>query len=147
MQVDRVAPSLFLVQPFGEEDNALPIPAALGFRVDSEGRQTPVPIYTCPPFAEALCGPAAIPLPPNGDATFVSFFGTGFRGGDPVNVTCTINGVRVPVEYAGPQGTPGMDQINIRLIPEVRGQPPIPFGIVTITIDGVPANAAWLRFR
>ena len=77
----------------------------------------------------------------------MSFFGTGFSGANPVNVLCRINGVRAPVEYAGPQGTPGLDQINIRLGPEVRGQPPISFGIVTITIDGVPANSAWLQFR
>ena len=73
--------------------------------------------------------------------------GTGFRGANPINVICTIDGVRVPVEYAGPQETPGLDQINIRLTPEVRGQPPIPFGIVTISFDGVPANGAWLQFR
>jgi uncharacterized protein (TIGR03437 family) len=64
-----------------------------------------------------------------------------------VNVICTINGVRVPVEFAGPQGTPGLDQINVRLLPEVRGQPPFPFGIVTIGINGVPANGTWLQFR
>ena len=147
MHVDRVAPALFLVQPFGGEDNALPIPAALGVRLDSQGRQTPVPVFTCPPSPGALCGPAAIPLPPAGDPTYLSFFGTGFRGADAVNVVCLINGVRVPVEFAGPQGTPGLDQINVRLIPAVRGNPPIPFGTVTITIDGIPANSVWLRFR
>jgi uncharacterized protein (TIGR03437 family) len=58
-----------------------------------------------------------------------------------------INGVRVPVEYAGPQGTPGVDQINVRLLPGVRGQPPFSLGIVTISIDGIPANGTWLLFR
>jgi uncharacterized protein (TIGR03437 family) len=147
MQVDAVAPALFLVNlPLGEE-NTVPFPAAVAVRVASNGQQTPVPVFMCPSFPGAGCGPVPIPLPPAGDPTYVSFFGTGFRGANPVNVICTINGVRVPVEYAGPQESPGLDQINIRLSPEVRGQPPIPFGIVTISIDGVPANGAWLQFR
>ena len=115
--------------------------------VASDGSQIPVPVFTCPSIPGARCAPAAIPLPPAGDPTYVSFFGTGFRGANPVNVVCLINGVRVPVEYAGPQSAPGLDQINVRLLPEVRGQPPLSFGIVTIMIDGVPANAARLQFR
>jgi uncharacterized protein (TIGR03437 family) len=149
MQVEAVAPSLFLVNrpdPTIEESGPL-VPAALAVRVAPDGSQTPVPVFTCPSFPGARCGPVPIPLPPRGDPIVVSFFGTGFRGADPVNVVCRINGVRVPVEYAGPQETPGLDQINIRLGPEVRGQPPISFGVVTITIDGVPANSAWLQFR
>ena len=139
MQVDAVAPALFLVNSG--------VPAALAVRVASDGQQTPVPVFMCPSFPGATCGPARIPLPPTGDPTYLSFFGTGFRGANPVNVICTINGVRVPVEYAGPQGTPGLDQINIRLLPGVRGQPPFFLGIVTISIDGVPANGASLQFR
>jgi uncharacterized protein (TIGR03437 family) len=147
MQVDMVAPALFLVnRPDPFEESGVPVPAAVAVRVASDGRQTPVPVFMCPAFSGG-CGPAPIPLPPAGDPTYVSFFATGFRGANPVNVICTINGVRVPVEYAGPQGTPGLDQINIRLQPEVCGQPPIPFGIVTISIDGVPANEARLFFR
>jgi uncharacterized protein (TIGR03437 family) len=149
MQVDAVAPALFLVNrpdPFTEESGPA-VPAALAVRVASDGRQTPVPVFMCPPFPGAGCGPARIPLPPAGDPIYLSFFGTGFRGANPVNVICTINGVRVPVEYAGPQGTPGLDQINIRLLPEVRGQPPFFLGVVTISIDGVPANGSWLQFR
>jgi uncharacterized protein (TIGR03437 family) len=77
-----------------------------------------------------------------GRSIYLSFFGTGFRGANPDNVTCSINGVRVPVLYAGPQETPGVDQINIRLLPEVLEADPWPFGtVVTIRIDGVPANS------
>jgi uncharacterized protein (TIGR03437 family) len=149
MQVDAVAPALFLVNrpdPFTEGSGPA-VPAALAVRVAPDGGQTPIPVFMCPPSPGARCFPVAIPLPPTGDPTYLSFFGTGFRGANPLNVICTINGVRVPVEYAGPQGMPGLDQINIRLLPAVRGQPPFFGGNVTISIDGVPANGAWLQFR
>jgi uncharacterized protein (TIGR03437 family) len=147
MQVDSVAPALFLVNlPLGEE-NTIGFPAAVAVRVAADGRQTPIPVFQCPTFPGARCGPQGIPLPPTGDPIYLSFFGTGFRGANRGNVIVTINGVRVPVEYAGPQGTPGLDQINIRLLPAVRGQPPFFLGTVTISIDGVPANGAWLQFR
>jgi hypothetical protein len=149
MQVDAVAPALFLVNHPDRfiEESGWPMPDAVAVRVAPDGRQTPLPVFTCLGFTGARCGPVPIPLPPTGDPIYVSFFGTGFQGANPVNVVCTINGVRVPVEYAGPQGTPGVDQITIRLLPQVRGQPPFSLGIVTISIDGVPANGAWLQFR
>ena len=103
MQVDAVAPALFLVNrpdPF-TEDSGPAVPAALAVRVAADGRQTPVPVFMCPPIPGSRCVPVPIPLPPAGDPTYLSFFGTGFRGSNPVNVICTINGVRVPVEYAG----------------------------------------------
>jgi len=149
MQVDAVAPALFMVNrpdPFVEE-SGVAVPAALAVRITTDGRRTPVPVFMCPTFVGAQCGPVPIPLAPTGDSIYISFFGTGFRGANPANVIVKINGVRVPVEYAGPPGTPGLDQINIRLLPEVRGQPPLSFGIVTIDVDGVPANGAWLQFR
>jgi hypothetical protein len=48
--------------------------------------------------------------------------------------------VPLPIEHAGPQGTPGVDQINVRLLPEAG-----PLTFVTIAIDGVVANTALLQ--
>jgi uncharacterized protein (TIGR03437 family) len=61
------------------------------------------------------CGFAAIRLA--GDPVYLSFYATGLRGAHSSNVTASTNGVRLPIEYAGPQGTPGVDQINVRLLP------------------------------
>jgi len=56
--------------------------------------------------------------------------------------------VRVPVLYAGPQGTPGLDQINVRIWPELRASTmPLFIGFVTLSIDGIVANSAWLQLR
>ena len=136
MQVDAVAPALFMVS----HPNSTP--AALGVRVAANGQQTDVPVFRC--FGEAVtafsCGPA--PIRVTGDPIYVSFYATGFRGANSSNVTASVNGVRLTVEYAGPQGTPGVDQINVRLLPEAALGPP---GFVTLTIDGVPANTALLQ--
>jgi uncharacterized protein (TIGR03437 family) len=137
MQVDAVAPGLFMVS------HANSTPAALAVRVGANGQQTPVPVFNCsgPPGASPFfCGPATIRLA--GDPIYLSFYATGFRGADLSNVTASITGVRLPVEYAGPQGTPGVDQINVRLLPEAVLGPP---AFVTLTIDGVVANTALLQ--
>ena len=102
-----------------------------------------MPVFNCfgPPAAGPFsCGPAPIRLA--GDPIYLSFYATGFRGANSSNVTASINGVRLPVEYAGPQGTPGVDQINVRLLPEAALGPP---AFVTLAIDGVVANTAWLQ--
>ncbi|MGH8247019.1 MAG: FG-GAP-like repeat-containing protein, partial [Gammaproteobacteria bacterium] len=138
MQVNAVAPGLFMV------DHREGTPAAVGVRVASDGSQTPVPVFMCEGLS---CRPSVIPLA--GDPVYLSFFGTGFRGATSTKVTGSINGVPVPVTYAGPQGTPGLDQIDIQLPPELReawlgwtGQ-----GWLTLSIDGVVANGALIRFR
>lgn len=150
MQVNAVAPGLFMVsQPS--------TPAATAVRVAPSGRQTPVPLFSCsrpvPEQPEALsCLPEPIRL--EGDPVYVSFCGTGFHGASWTNVKAMINGVPVPVTYAGPQGTPGLDQINIRVLPELQrtglvgnfGGVYQRLGYVTLSIDGVVANAVLITF-
>ncbi len=54
------------------------------------------------------------------------------------NVQCTIGGISVPVEYAGPNdnGVPGLDQVNLRLLPTIKGG----FADLVLTVDGIPSN-------
>jgi hypothetical protein len=142
MQVDAVAPGLFMAS----FPNATP--AAVAVRIAADGSQVDVPVFRCiPPFGlqPPQCAPVAIPV--SSGPTYISFFGSGFRDAASAHVTCTINGISVPVEYAGPQGTPGVDQINIRLSPELRQVVPSPIAWATVAINGVVANAALLQFR
>jgi uncharacterized protein (TIGR03437 family) len=137
MQVDAVAPALFMVS------HANSTPAALAVRVAPDGQQTPIPVFNCfgqPGASPFSCGPAPIRLA--GDPIYLSFYATGFRGADSSNVTASVNGVRLPIAYAGPQGTPGVDQINLHLLPEAALGPP---AFVTVAIDGVVANTALLQ--
>jgi uncharacterized protein (TIGR03437 family) len=143
MGLDSVAPGLFLLS------YAYGPPAATAIRVEADGTQVSLPVYTCAPSATgSACDLSPIPLSAGGDhPIYLSFFGTGFHGATPDNVTCEINGVQVPVVYAGPQETPGVDQINVQLLPKVlEGF----FGEtmpVIIRIDGVPANSTLIAVR
>ncbi len=136
VEVAPVAPGLFLMAyNYGP-------PAAIAVRVEPDGTQVPIPVYTCAPSATALsCDFSSIPLSAAGDRPiYLSFFGTGFHGATTANVTCEINGVQVPVIYAGPQETPGVDQINVRLLRKVLEGFVGETMSVIIRIDGVPAN-------
>jgi hypothetical protein len=150
MQVNAVAPGLFMVsQPS--------TPAATAVRVAPDGSHTPVPLFSCarlvPDRPESLsCLPEPIRL--EGDAVYVSFYVTGFHGANSTNVKALINGMPVPVAYAGPQGSPGLEQINVRLLPELQrsgfvgnfGGVYQRVGYVTLSIDGVVANSAMITF-
>jgi uncharacterized protein (TIGR03437 family) len=140
MQVDAVAPGFFMMSP------GRLIPAATGVLIEPGGTQIPVPVFTCSPSAEGIsCELSPIPLSTTGDRPiYLSFYGTGFRGASPNNVTCSINGDPAPVIYAGPQGTPGLDQINVRLLPEVF--PNLGYEVI-ISINGVAANTAYIDIR
>jgi hypothetical protein len=111
-----------------------------GVRVEPDGTQVPAAEVECGPY---WCEPSAIPLSTAGDRPiYLSFYGTGFRGASTANVTCSAN-VPLPVVYASPLNTPGVDQVNIRLLPKVLETDLSPWDpvLVTIRIDGVSANS------
>jgi hypothetical protein len=79
----------------------------------------------------------------------LTFYGTGFGNASGSNVRCSLNGFPLTVQYAGPQGAPGVDQINVQL-PGLEGEfwdyvdgvrPP--FELV-FSIDGILANRVLL---
>jgi len=66
-------------------------------------------------------------------------YATGIRNRSSLaNVQCTIGGISVPVDYAGPNdnGVPGLDQVNVTLLPTLKS------GLVdlVLTVDGIPSN-------
>jgi len=144
MQVDALAPGLFLVS------HSPAVPAATAVRIEPGGTQIPVPVFSC---SGASCKAEPIPLSTAGDRPiYLSFYGTGFLGANADNVTCSIYGLQLPVLYSGPQGTRGLDQINIRLLSELlqedEGQLYGP-GPVTVTfwINGVVSNSVVIDLR
>jgi uncharacterized protein (TIGR03437 family) len=139
MEADAVAPGLFLMSHFPA------VAAATAVRIEADGSQVPVAVFSC---SGNSCKAEPIPLSAAGSRPiYLSFYGTGFRGASPDNVTCSIAGVRVPVLYAGPQGTPGLDQINVHLLAETLNNFDLFGGNVIIRINGVAANVASIDLR
>ena len=141
-QVNARAPTLFMLSP----SNLVPV--ATGVLVKPDGTQVALPISSC--GLELGCGVEMIPLSTADGTIYLSLFGTGFGAPTAGDVTCSINGMPVPVVYAGPQATPGLDQVNIRLIPELFNVIPVDpfwgaeFATVTIHVSGVPVNSFYL---
>jgi uncharacterized protein (TIGR03437 family) len=132
MQVNAVAPGVFVIDgliPF-------PRPAAHAIRVEPDGSQTTLPLVNCTP--DRFCFPLRLP---ERDARpiYVTLFATGFRDATASRVTCTSNGQPLTVEYAGPQVTPGVEQINVRVPAEQRD-----LGTIVCSIDAVVTNPVWL---
>ncbi|MBZ5625481.1 MAG: FG-GAP-like repeat-containing protein [Acidobacteriia bacterium] len=140
-QVEAVTPGIFVLS------HAESVPAATAVLVQPDGTQVPIPVFDCARSAEALsCKLSSMPLSSAGNGRiYVTFYGTGFRGVNAANVTCSIGGIPVPVTYAGPQGIPGLDQINIRLLPFEQLENLV-YNVV-IAIDGVMANQPFIDFH
>ena len=146
MWVEPMAPGLFMACPVSDT------PSALGVLVEPDGSQVPVPVFSDP--SNPPCRSEPVPLSAAGARPlYVEFYGTGFRGATVENVTCYINGMQMPVVYAGPQSTtPGLDQINVRVLPDLLlkteeglvGPGPV---TVTLRIGGIAANSAVVDLR
>ncbi len=70
---------------------------------------------------------------------YLTLYGTGLRNRDSLsNVQVTVNGVSVPVEYAGAQPNfTGLDQVNVQLPLTLRGSG---LSNVVLTVDGRSSN-------
>ncbi len=135
MQVDAVAPGIFTLSPGSA------IPAATAMLVLGDGTQIPMPVYTCAPTPQGIsCNAAPIPLSIRSGTVYVSFYGTGFAGVNPNSVIITddISEVRLPVLYAGPTEIPGLDLINVRVVPEAFNS--YNYLELRIQIDGILTN-------
>ena len=115
--VRSLAPGLFTL-----DDNRA---AAYAVRVEGNGDQSVLP--------------AGSPIVLDDRPVYLILFGTGIRNRSSLqSVHCTIGGISVPVEYAGPGGgIPGLDQVNVRLTPALKGNPD---ARLALTVDGEPAN-------
>jgi uncharacterized protein (TIGR03437 family) len=78
---------------------------------------------------------------------YLILYATGLRNRSSLaNVQCSIGGASVPLEYAGPEGSgaPGLDQVNVRLTPALKG---LGVANLVLTVDGVSSNAVSVDIR
>ncbi len=139
VNIKRVAPGLFAANANGQG-----IAAALALRIKPDGQQSYEPAAR---FDDASKRFVAVPLELGNadDQVFLLLFGSGWRQrSDLSNVVVTIGGQRVEVLFAGAQGSPGLDQMNLRLPRALAGRGEVD---VVLQVEGQTANAVRVSFK
>ena len=137
--VQPVAPTLFAMNGAG---SGVAAATAITVQVANPQLQGPVPVFQC-----TTSGCVSVPINLGVDTpVYVTFYGTGIRSRSSLaNVTVTINGVSVPVLYAGPTpGYAGLDQVNVGLVLSLRGSGE---SKVVLTVDGQASNTVTINIQ
>jgi uncharacterized protein (TIGR03437 family) len=137
--VQAVAPALFSMNGTG---SGVAAATAITVQAGNPQVQSPVPVFQC-----AGSGCVSVPISLGIDTpVYVSFYGTGIRNRSSLaNVGVTINGIGVPVLYAGPSPNfAGLDQVNATLILNLRGSGE---SSVVVTVDGQASNIVTINIR
>jgi uncharacterized protein (TIGR03437 family) len=124
-QVSPVTPGLFTF-----ENNRT---AAYAVRVEPDGGQTVLSVQNTIVLDDR--------------PVYLILYATGIRNRSSLaNVQCTIGGIFVPAEYAGPEGSgvTGLDQVNLRLIPALKRNGA---ANLVLIVDGMPSNAVSVDIR
>ncbi|HWB83542.1 MAG TPA: FG-GAP-like repeat-containing protein [Bryobacteraceae bacterium] len=136
-RLEAAAPGIFLASPIAMTG------VAFAETVAADGSRSSYPTFACP--TPDSCVP--VPATPSAGGTRVSFYGTGFRNASISNVECRIDDLPAPIEFAGPSGTPGLDQITFRL-PDTLDEfwDDVSVAGIVCSINGVLANRIWFLF-
>lgn len=137
--VQTVAPALYTTNGAGTgiaAATAITVPNA------TPSIQNPVPVFQC-----TAAGCALTPIALTINATvYLTLYGTAIRNRSSLaNVTVAIDGVGVPVLYAGPSPAfAGLDQVNVSLPLTLSGSGQ---SNVTVTVDGQTSNAVLIAIQ
>jgi uncharacterized protein (TIGR03437 family) len=133
----NIAPTLFTADGSGTG-----VAAAWAIHAGVSGQQSAALTFQC---ANGTC--SSVPINLGVDTpTYLSLYGTGIRNRSSLsNVSVTVNGVSVPVLYAGPQGGfAGLDQVNIAVTLSLRGTGETN---LVLTVDGQTANTVRVNIQ
>jgi uncharacterized protein (TIGR03437 family) len=114
--VGQVAPALFSISGNG---SGIAVATAIRVNAGNPGQQFPVKLFDC-----STSPYQPVPVDVGLDTpVYLTLYATGIRNNSSLdNVLVTINGISVPVLYAGPQPQfAGLDQINVPLTLNLRG--------------------------
>jgi uncharacterized protein (TIGR03437 family) len=139
VNIETVAPALFTML-----GNGTGVAAATAIRIPAgnPGQQTPVPVFRCD---QGPCVSVPVELAA-GAEVYLTLYGTGIRRRVLLaDVSVTINGVSVPVLYAGAQPDfLGLDQVNVALPLSLRGAGETD---VVLRVSGRLANTVRVNVR
>ena len=137
--VDTIAPRLYTMSGTG---TGIAAATAIMVQVTNPQLQTPVTVFRCTPS-----GCVSVPISLGVDTpVYVTLYGTGIRGRSSLSrVRVTINGISVPVLYAGVSPNyAGLDQVNVALSLDLRGSAETD---VVLTVDGQNSNVVKLNIQ
>ncbi|HYW48764.1 MAG TPA: hypothetical protein VE959_38220 [Bryobacteraceae bacterium] len=137
--VQPVAPGLFSMNGTG---SGVAAATAISVQASNPQLQAPVAVFQC---TGSVC--VSVPINLGVDTPiYVTFYGTGIRNRSSLaNVSVTINGMSVPVLYAGPSPAwDGLDQVNAGLVLGLRGSGE---SNVVLTVDGQASNAVTINIQ
>jgi uncharacterized protein (TIGR03437 family) len=136
--IQAVAPALFTMNGAGTG-----VAAATAISVPANSQtQNPVQVFQC-----GTTGCIATPIVLASDATvYLTLYGSAIRNlSSLANVALAVNGVSLPVLYAGPApGFAGLDQVNVSLPLNLRGSGA---SNVTLTVDGQTSNVVTMNIQ
>lgn len=139
-RIAAVAPGIFSANSDGSG-----VAAAVLLRVKADGSQT---FETVARLDNATGRFVSIPvdLGPPGNQVFLILFGTGIRFlSSPAGASATVGGMPAELLFSGAQGSfVGLDQINLRLGPELAGKGTVE---IRLTIDGRVSNPVTLEIK
>jgi uncharacterized protein (TIGR03437 family) len=137
--VQPVVPTFFSLNGAG---SGIAAATAVVTQAANPSQQSPVELFEC---IASTC--AALPVTlSTSTSVYVTFYGTGIRNyGSLANVAMTINGISVPVLYAGPSPNfAGIDQVNVSLPLTLRGSGT---SNVLLTADGQQSNVVTITIQ
>jgi uncharacterized protein (TIGR03437 family) len=138
MTIASSAPGLYSMNADGAG-----VAAANAFLDTASGQTTNQTVFTCHPPAVRSCLASPLSVGGAADTLYVALYGTGIRGA--ASVQCFVDGISVPVLYAGPVAAdPGLDQINISIPASLAGSGDVRLYIVA---DGVTSNVVGLNVQ
>ena len=137
-QIAPVVPALFTIPGSTQFPNEA---AAYLIRVAPDGSQSVGSILNTQ-FGSGFLVPIDLTLP---GQVFLVLFGTGFDLADSGSTVATVQGIPVPVTYAGPQlSTPGLDQVNVLLPGSLTGTGQ---AVLSVSIKGMASNEVTVFIR
>jgi hypothetical protein len=138
---DNVVPGLFSANASGTG-----VAAAQILRVHADGSSAVENVAAFDSASQTFV-PAPVDFGTTGDKLYLLLYGTGLRHSvNAKSVTATVNGVSVPVLFAGAQPTfAGLDQVNLGPLPaSLKGAGSVN---VQIVVDGLPSNTVTVSFK
>jgi uncharacterized protein (TIGR03437 family) len=137
--IQNVAPTLFSINGTG---TGVAAATAIEVPTGQSQPQTPVSVFEC---SASGCTPVPINVSVGG-TIYLTLYGTGIRNlSSLANVQVTVNGLIVPVQYAGAQPSfPGLDQVNVSLPAALSGTGD---ANVVLTVDGRVSNTVIVNIQ